>query len=140
MEEFTGSTSTHISITINRPVDIVYEFTANPAHLPQWASGIGTEIDDVDGKWLAHSPMGLIEIAFAPTNEFGVLDHVVTTEDGQSFYNPMRVIAAGNDGDRGVSEVVFSLRGIRTQTPEEAEADAATIRGDLQTLKALLEG
>ena len=133
-ESSASSGSTHISIRIDRPADVVYDFTSNPVHLPEWASGLGSEMDNVDGRWLAHSPMGLVEVAFAPTNEFGVLDHVVTTEDGQSFYNPMRVIQDGEG-----SEVVFSLRGIPNQTAEEAGADAATIRADLRTLKELLE-
>ena len=139
MADETSSVSTHISVRIDRPVNVVYEFTSNPEHLPEWASGLGSGMEHVDGKWLAHSPMGLVEVAFAPTNEFGVLDHVVTTDDGQRFYNPMRVISAGTPGTDDASEVVFSLRGIPNQTEEEAAADEATIRSDLNTLKQLLE-
>jgi uncharacterized membrane protein len=33
--------SLHISVSINRPADQVYEFASNPENLPQWAAVTG---------------------------------------------------------------------------------------------------
>ena len=44
-------------------------------------------------------------VAFAPSNDFGVLDHDVTLPDGETVRNPMRVISNGDGCD-----VVFTVR------------------------------
>jgi hypothetical protein len=111
--------SRHISVHIDRPADVVYEYTANPTNLPHWASGLGGSIAQVDGCWVADSPMGQVVVTFAGRNPFGVLDHDVTLPSGETVYNPMRVIPDGND--------------------EAFEADADTVTADLAALKQLLE-
>ncbi len=50
-------------------------FAADPANLPKWASGLGTSVELVDGQWIAEYPMGRVSLAFAPPNEYGILDH-----------------------------------------------------------------
>ncbi len=124
----------HLSIEIDRPEAEVYAFVSDPANLPRWAAGLSGSIERVDGRWLADSPMGRVEVEFAPPNEFGVLDHVVTLPDGQRVLNPLRVL-----GFRGRSEVVFTLRRAEGMTDSEFEADAAAVAADLATLKSILE-
>ena len=126
--------SLHLSTHIARPAAEVYAFVADPAHLPQWAAGLGGSIEQRDRRWFADSPMGEVEVKFVDANAYGVLDHDVTLLDGTTVTNPMRVIA---DGDG--SEVVFTLRRGPTMTDEELAADAAAVRADLATLKKLLE-
>src|SRR5690242_10971434 len=91
METF-GSDSRHISAHIERAAKEVYDYASNPSSLPEWASGLGSSIDMIDGRWIAESPMGRVVVAFTPRNEFGVLDHSVTLPSGETVYNPMRVI------------------------------------------------
>lgn len=125
--------SRHIWIGISRPQQEVYAFVADPANLPSWRRGSAT-VEMVNGEWVASSPMGQIVLKFAPPNDFGVADHQVTLADGQTFYNPLRVLP-----DENSSEVVFTLRRLAGVTDEEFERDAATITADLARLKALLE-
>jgi hypothetical protein len=125
--------SRHISTVIARPAEAVYEFACEPENLPAWASGIGDSIALVDGEWLAQAEEATLTFAFAPANNFGVLDHVVVM-NGERFYNPMRVIEHP-DG----SEVIFTLRRFADETDDAYETDAATITADLATLKRLLE-
>jgi hypothetical protein len=128
------STSRHISAHIDRsPVD-VYLYASEPANLPHWASGIGDSIELEGEEWVIQSAAGRMIVAFAAANPFGVLDHVVTMNTGESFYNPMRVLE--HDGG---SEVVFSLRRVAGQDDEAFETDAATIAADLERLKGILE-
>lgn len=126
--------SRHIAERIERPADEVYAYAADPAHLPEWAAGLGDGIDQVDGRWFLRAGDGSVEIAFAPRNELGVLDHYVTMPSGETIYVPMRVIADGES-----SEVVFTLRPLPGMTKEELAHDAAAVVADLTKLKEVLE-
>ena len=77
----------HVSEYIDRSPEDVYAFASDPANLPAWAAGLGP------GD----------RVVFAPRNDFGVLDHVVTTPSGQTLAVPMRVMPDG-----GGAEVVFT--------------------------------
>jgi hypothetical protein len=103
--------------------------------LPEWAAGLSGSIEQVDGQWYAESPMGRVQVEFAPPNDFGVLDHVVVLPNGVRLYNAMRVIPLDD-----ISEVVFTLRRQPGMTDEAFERDAAAVRADLRALKAVLEG
>jgi len=125
----------HITVAIDRPVDAVYSYASDPAHLPEWAAGLASSpLRPAGTSWVADSPMGEITIDFVSPNPYGVLDHIVTLPSGETVYNPMRVIA---DGDR--SEVVFTVRQRAGMTDSEFATDIAAVRADLETLRARLE-
>lgn len=126
--------SRHVSCVIAASPQSVYEFIADPAHLPQWAAGLARSEVEVRGDALvAQSPMGEVTVRFVARNDLGVLDHDVTLPSGVTVNNPMRVLAHP-DG----AEVLFTVRSL-DMTPEEFEADCAAIATDLQTLQSLLE-
>ncbi len=127
--------SRHLSAWIDRPAGEVYDYASDPANLPRWAPGLGSAVEQVDGRWYVESPMGRVGFAFVPRNQYGVLDHDVTLPSGEVFYNPMRVIAGG-DG----CEVVFSLRRMPGMSDDEYARDAAAVSADLASLKRVLEG
>ena len=126
--------SRHISERIDCPADAAYEFVANPANLPAWAAGVSTGIRQIGADWVSDSPFGPVTVRFAEPNPFGVADHDVTTTDGQTTHNPLRVLPDGAG-----CEVVFTLRDRPGMTAAEFEADAAAIAADLATLKRVLE-
>lgn len=126
--------SRHISEWFDRPASDVYEFASDPANLPAWASGLGSTFELIDGEWSAESSMGRVTLAFAPANDFGVLDHDVTLPSGETVYNPMRVIADGS-----ACEVIFTLRRTTGMTDDDFESDAAAVASDLAALRRLLE-
>jgi uncharacterized membrane protein len=70
--------SRHVNISINHPADEVYVFASNPENLPKWAAGISGSVKNVNGDWIAESPMGRVKVKFADKNRFGILDHDVT--------------------------------------------------------------
>ena len=129
------STSRHLSTHIDRPAQDVYTYASNPANVPEWAAGLGGSIEQVDGDWVADSPMGRVVVKFAESNEYGVVDHEVTLPSGETVYNPMRVIP---DGDG--CEVVFTIRRRPDMTDDDFSRDANAVQADLGTLKNLLEG
>lgn len=126
--------SLHISTHVDRPATEVYDYTSNPVNLPEWAAGLGGSITQENGQWVANSPFGHIVIEFVERNSLGVLDHYVTVESGERFYNPMRVIADGSG-----CEVVFTLRRAPGVDDDAFAADRAQIEADLATLKSILD-
>lgn len=130
----TASDSRHISTHIDRLAQEVYDYASNPSHLPEWAPGLGSSVEKVDGQWIVESPIGRVVVAFAARNEFGVLDHDVTLPSGETFYNPMRVIVDGAG-----CEVVFTLRRQPGMSDEDFERDADAVLADLVTLKRVVE-
>jgi hypothetical protein len=129
-----SSRSRHISEEIDRRADEVYEYVFDPTHIPQWASGLGRAVEEVSGEWFLESDMGRIRVAFVHRNDLGVLDHDVMLPSGQTFTNPMRVLA---DGDR--CEVVFTLRRFPGVSDEDFARDANAVARDLARLKQVLE-
>jgi hypothetical protein len=127
-------TSRTLSVAISASPDRVYEFAADPANLPKWAPGFVKSIADRDGHWVAQTTLGEATFAFAERNSFGVLDHGVTLPSGESFFNPMRVLANGQG-----SEVLFTVFRHPGMTEEEFDRDARTVLGDLERLKAVVE-
>jgi hypothetical protein len=128
------SESRHISESIERPAAEVYDYASDPAHLPEWAPGLGSSVEHIDGRWFVETPAGRAGLAFVDRNEFGVLDHEVALPSGDVVYNPMRVIP---DGDG--CEVVFSLRRLPGMSSEDFERDAGLVQADLTRLKQVLE-
>ncbi|WP_433731577.1 SRPBCC family protein [Actinoplanes sp. CA-051413] len=126
--------SRHISTHIDRSAEEVYDYASDPAHLLEWAPGLGTSIDWVDEQWIMDSPMGRITVTFVPRNELGVLDHHVRLESGETVYNPLRVITDGAG-----CEVVFSLRRREAMSDEDFERDADAVLADLRRLKRRME-
>ena len=126
--------SRHLSVVIHCPPSDVYDFAAEPDHLARWASGLAqSDVTEEGDTLVVESPMGQVRIVFAERNTYGVLDHAVTTPDGTTTYNPLRVVAHP-DG----AEIVFTVRQLAL-TDDELDRDAATVQGDLETLKRLLE-
>src|SRR5262245_14718449 len=132
-------TSRHVSVWVDAAAEVVYAIAVVPEELPRWASGLaeGDLRQTADG-WVADSPMGEVIIEFAPANEFGVLDHVVRLPSGESVYNPLRVLPAG-EGQRRC-EAVFTVRQRPGMSDEEFERDVATVAADLERLRELAEG
>ncbi|MGC5165287.1 SRPBCC family protein [Luteimicrobium sp. DT211] len=125
--------SRYVGALVGRPADEVYAYASDPAHLPEWAAGLAAGVEHEDGRWFADSPMGRVELRFAPPNDLGVLDHDVVLPDGQVMSNPLRVVPA-----EGGSEVVFTVRR-RGMSDAELERDAAAVRADLEALARIVE-
>ncbi|WP_440410934.1 SRPBCC family protein [Neorhizobium petrolearium] len=124
-----------IHIGIERPWQEVYAFAARPENMPLWASGLSSGLTREGEDWIGDGgPIGKVRVRFAPQNPFGIIDHVVSMDNGLVVENPLRVVANG-DG----AEVMFTLLQRPDLDDAAFEADAAHIRKDLKALKDLLE-
>lgn len=127
--------SVHVSTTIDRPAGDVYDFVSNPLNLTSWAAGLARrDVHMVDAQWVVDSPMGRVVVAFAPPNDFGILDHEVTLPAGETVHNPMRVIPNGDGCD-----VVFTVRRRPGMSENEFTADVTAVTADLAALRTLME-
>jgi hypothetical protein len=126
--------SRHLSVHIGRPVVEVYAFASDPTNLPHWAPGLGSSVVRENGNWFVETPEGRVQVTFAPSNEYGVLDHEVVTPSGETVFVPLRAVA---DGDG--CEVIFTLRRSPGMTDAEFERDAALVTADLALLKKVME-
>ena len=127
-----------LSVSIAAPAGTVYAFVADPRKLPLWATGLGAAPAPLDdGAWRVETPVGPMRVAFAPRNDFGVVDHVVTplAGGGPAVDVPLRVVPNGSG-----SEVLLTLFRQPGMSDEQYATDAATVRADLQRLKRVLEG
>lgn len=124
--------SRHISVVIERPAAQVYAFARDPENLVAWAAGLATGVRRDGDDLITDSPMGEVRVRFAPDNPFGVLDHDVTLPDGTVVTNPLRVLAHP-DG----AEVLFTVRRLGA-SDADFDRDCATVRADLERLRALL--
>ena len=129
------SESRQIAEYIERNPAEVYDYASDPANIPEWAPGLGTAVEEVDGQWYVGSPGGRVAVTFADRNDFGVLDHYVTLASGEVVYIPMRVTADGSG-----SELVFTLRRQPGMTDDDFIRDEGLVSSDLARLKRILEG
>lgn len=115
-------------------VEVVYEFASHMENLPHWASGLSSGIEQRDGRWIAQSPMGEVEVIMAAKNTFGVLDHDVKLPDGTAVHNAFRVTPAGTGSI--LTFVVLRMPGTSAKAFND---DVAHVRKDLKALRLLLE-
>jgi hypothetical protein len=124
----------NIAVSIRRSPREVYAFISNGENIPQWAKGLGTSIQRMDGEWVAQGPIGNVRVRFAPPNDLGVADHDVVFETGVTVHNPVRVIPNGTG-----STVIFTLMRLPDVSDQQFKQDAAAVERDLSSLKVLLE-
>lgn len=126
--------SCHLSEVIQRSPAAVYAYASNPDNLPAWAAGLAMGEVTTEGPTLiVDSPMGRVSVRFAPTNDFGILDHDVTLPSGETVSNPVRVLPHP-DG----CEIVFTVRQ-RDLSDTEFDRDIEAVAADLVRLRRLLE-
>lgn len=123
-----------LTIGIERDAASVYAFASEPENLPHWAAGLGSGISRAGDEWEVATPLGPVQLRFAPQNDYGVLDHTVTLPDGTQVDVPARVVPNATG-----AEVSVTLFRQPAMSAEEFERDAALVAADLATLKRLLD-
>jgi hypothetical protein len=73
-------------------------------------------------------------VRFAPSNDFGILDHDVILPAGETVRNPMRVIPNGDGCD-----VDFTVRRRPGMSETDFAMDVDAVTADLAALRTLME-
>jgi hypothetical protein len=124
-----------ITVAIAREWHEVYAFMEHPLSFAQWASGLGKPLNGAGSQWTFESADGQpVTVRFTPRNPYGVLDHYVSSAQGDEIYISMRAIPNG-DG----TEVLFTLFRTATMSDAQFAADAQSVERDLAELKRFLE-
>lgn len=123
----------HISVSINRSAETVYQFVSNPENFPQWVVMMQS-MTRHDNVWIAQTKVGDIEIRWPEQNKYYVLDHEVKFPDGTTVTNSMRIIK-NSDG----CEFVFTLLQRPGVSAAEFEDDGKLVLTDLLKLKSIME-
>lgn len=123
-----------LSIGVQRSPIELYVLISNPMNLPKWAAGLCSGVRKTAGGWIAETPKGEMAFKFAGRNDYGIVDHFVTTLSGEVIYVPMRVVRNGKG-----SEVLLTIFQGPETSDEEFASDCALVQNDLSALKALAE-
>lgn len=132
-----------LSVGIERPIQVVARYLADPRNFREWASGLAGGLEPKSvyahnhteaAEWIGHTPQGEVTIRFSDPNDYGVADHWVQRPDGTAVHVPLRAVANG-DG----SEVSLTLYRLPDMDEARFLADAEWVRRDLAALKRILE-
>jgi hypothetical protein len=136
-----------LSINVERHLDDVAAFLAEPLNFPIWATGLaeglvpGTQGSGAaPDEWIAKGPAanegeaGRVFIRFSPPNSFGIADHWVRLPDDTVVTVPLRVVRNGTGST--VSLMLFQQPNM---DDAQFEADAEWVQRDLLKLKIALE-
>lgn len=63
----------HVSHAIDADAAAVSAFAGDPANLPRWAAGLSAGIRRDGERWVADSPMGVVEVRFTDATDRGIL-------------------------------------------------------------------
>lgn len=97
-------------------------------------SGLANTLHRNGQAWVADTPEGEATTEFTPANAYGVLDHRVCLKGRAPIDIPLRMIANGDGTD-----VVLTLFRQPHMDAAAFERDAERVRGDLTSLKRVLE-
>jgi hypothetical protein len=125
-------------IEIMAPREQVFEFVREPRNLPRWAEAFASA---GDGRARLETPAGAVEVALkvAADAGAGTVDWRLTFPDGGVGLAQSRV----TETTRGTCIYSFVLHAppVALEQVEGAlEAQRATLRSELATLKSLMEG
>lgn len=123
-----------LTISIACPPSKLYAFVSNPQNLPFWAKTFCRSIEKVNGEWVLDTAQGKVKTRITGKNEFGILDHYITSPSGGEVLVPMRVLPNG-DG----SEIIFTVFKQPWMTDESFAKDVELVEQDLKSLKAVME-
>jgi hypothetical protein len=112
-----------LTVSIERPSAVVYEFLSLPENFARWATG-----------WIAETEEAPVTLSFSERNSRGVLDYAAQWPGGRSVYVPLRVV-----GNGASCELVLTLFRRPEMSEAQFEAAAERARRDLRTANRLVE-
>ena len=127
--------STVISLGIERPIEKVYPFLAEPRQFMKWAAITGNRLTRVgDNDWLADTAAGPRIMRFSVSEAFGVVDQAMFAEGETPLINPARVVPNG-EGTL-LTYVCFQRPGM---SDEKYASTIEWITSDFLVMKSLAE-
>lgn len=124
-----------IETYVEKPVDEVRRFLAEPRNFPRWAAVDEATFRQVGPlEWAAESELGPRIVRFSPPNDEGIFDHAVYKAGETPVMMPMRATAQGTG-----TVITFTFYRRPGMDDEQLASALEWIRLDFDGLKALLE-
>jgi Polyketide cyclase / dehydrase and lipid transport len=127
----TGPAETR-SISIGASPEAVLAVVGDARRLPDWAPAFATAVEPEGDHWLIGSGDARFTIAVRVSAEHGTVD--LQPPDNATFGARMRVLH-----NHSGSELVFTLVFPAGVDPEAIRAQMATVEGELETVRTLVE-
>jgi hypothetical protein len=124
-----------IDTYVEKPVDDVRRFLAEPRNFPLWAA-----IDEATFRqtgpleWTGDAPAGPRNVRFSPPNDEGIFDHAFYAPGTEPVMMPMRATAQGTG-----TLIAFSFHRPAGMGDDMLASSLEWIRLDFLVLKSLLE-
>lgn len=124
-----------ITIAVQRPWRVVFDFLIEPRNLPSWATLPDPNLVPLnDMDWVSSRNGRRTVIRFPQRNEFGILDHAIFAEGSVPMTTPMRVVA-NDDG----AEIQYTLYQREGMSEQQFASEIEWLTSDLNALKTMLE-
>jgi hypothetical protein len=123
-----------VNIFISSPVEKVYRYVSDIAHLPEWGKTFCRSARKMGTGWVIETPQGPVKIRMAEKNNLGVLDHTITTASGRDVLVPVRVVPNGTG-----CEVIFTVFQQTDILDKNYAKDINLVKKDLRALKKVME-
>ncbi len=128
----TGPVETR-SISIAAPPEAVLAVVGDPYRLPDWAPAFATAVEPDGDNWLIGSGDARFAISVRVSAEHGTVDLVAP---GNTTFGARMRVLHNHTG----SELVFTLVFPAGAEQEAIRAQMETVEGELETVRALVEG
>jgi hypothetical protein len=123
------------SVTIEAPVDQVFEMIADPRRLPDWAVGFAQAVTEKpDGRWSVRTASGEVGLAVDGDQARGTVDFHMEPAPGVTIVAWSRVV-----GDDRCSQFSFTQVQAPGMPDDVFDAQVKALGHELAVLKARLE-
>ena len=124
-----------IDTYVEKPVDEVRQFLAEPRNFARWAAVDEATFRQVGPlEWMGDAEAGPRIVRFSPPNDEGIFDHAFYKPGDEPVMTPMRAIPQG-----GGTLITFTYYRRPGMDDEQLASALDWIQLDLLGLKALLE-
>jgi hypothetical protein len=135
--DLTTTRSDTRTVTIDAPVEQVFDFVADPENLPRWAVGfcraIRRDPEGANGRWIVTTPHGDVPVRYVSDRALGVIDFHLTVAPGVEAAAFSRVVANGE----GAEYIFTQFQGPQT-SDEIFEGQVRALVEELSVLRSLI--
>ena len=123
------------TVTIECDATKVFDYVADPANLPVWATGFARGVRREQKGWIVDTPQGEVGIRVETDPDLGVVDFHISPAPGAENVVRSRVVPNGTGAD-----YVFTQLQFEGMPDEVFEGQSKALSAELELLKSLLEG
>jgi hypothetical protein len=122
------------TVSLDAPLDHVFDFLAEPGNLPTWAVGFARSIRPSGDQWVVATGNGEIGLRLMADRRLGTIDFHMTVAPGVMVIAYSRVVAAGHG-----TEYVFTQLQSPGMPDGAFDAQIDALREELIVLRSVVK-